>query len=209
MKKLKDFNIDWASCVNELAEFKQFLSDHHELDERKQILPFFGARPNLSAAIGLLFPETFKVNKLAFEFDIFGDFKADLAIGDSATNHYCFIEFEDAKRNSIFQTGSTRYLADWSPRFEHGFSQISDWFWKLSDVQKTEGFEDRFGTRHINYYGILIIGRSHFIDNVAQKRLKWRQENILINSKHIYYYTFDKLYDSLYNKLQLFQSLLG
>lgn len=209
MKKLNDFNIDWHVCAKELEAFKELLSAHNELDERRQILPFFNNSPNLSAAIGLLFPETFRVDKMAFEFDVFGDFKADLVIGDSATNHYCFIEFEDAKRNSIFQTGKARYLPDWSPRFEHGFSQISDWFWKLSDVQKTEGFEDRFGTRHINYYGILIIGRSQYLDLVAQKRLKWRQENILINSKHIYYYTFDKLYDSLSNKLMLFQSLLS
>lgn len=209
MKRLNHFNIDWHACAKELEEFREFLYRYNELDERKQILPFFNQRPNLSAAIGLLFPETFRVDRMAFEFDIFGDFKADLVIGDSATSHYCFIEFEDAKRNSIFQAGRTRYLPDWSPRFEHGFSQISDWFWKLSDVQKTEGFEDRFGTRHINYYGILIIGRSQYLDLVAQKRLKWRQENILINSKHIYYYTFDKLYDSLANKLMLFQSLLS
>ena len=208
MKKLNNFNADWNALNKELADFKQLLDQHDELDERKQILPFFAKNANLAAAIGMLFPETFRVDKLAFEFDIFGDFKADLVIGNSDSNRYCFIEFEDAKRNSIFQMGRSRYLPDWSPRFEHGFSQISDWFWKLSDVQKTEGFEDRFGTRHINYYGILIIGRAHFLDSVAIKRLKWRENNMLINSKSIYYYTFDKLYDDLTKKIKSIEALM-
>ena len=207
MKRLEDFNISFQKCLDDLESMRQLLASTPELDERKQILPFFTAHRDLAGAIGLLFPETFRVNKMAFEFDIFGDFKADLVIGDSETNHYCFIEFEDAKKNSIFQTSRGRYLPDWSPRFEHGFSQISDWFWKLSDVQQTGGFEDRFGTRNINYYGILIIGRGHFLDPIAIKRLKWRQENILINSKHIYYYTFDKLLESLTNKLRILQMM--
>ena len=39
-------------------------------------------------------------DRIAFEYDIFGDFKSDLVVGYSVTHSYCFIEFEDATANS-------------------------------------------------------------------------------------------------------------
>jgi len=34
---------------------------------------------------------------------------------------------------------------EWSERFEHGFSQVPDWFWKLNDRTPTSEFAHRFG----------------------------------------------------------------
>ena len=45
----------------------------------------------------------FKNLVTAYEFDIFGDHVADLAIGAKTNHRYCFIEFEDARESSIFK----------------------------------------------------------------------------------------------------------
>ena len=57
----------------------------------------------------------------------------------------------------------------------------------------------RFDKARINYYGILIIGRSAFLSENEQKRLAWRRRHFVVNSQHILIYTFDQLLDLLKN----------
>ena len=45
------------------------------------------------------------------------------------------------------------------PRFEHGFSQIIDWFTTLDDFKKTDKFEREFGKGHVTFTGLLVVGR--------------------------------------------------
>jgi hypothetical protein len=59
------------------------------------------------------------------------------------------VEFEDAASKSIFVSKSGKNTPEWSSRFEKGFTQILDWFWKLDDLEKTDAFEDRFTARNI------------------------------------------------------------
>jgi hypothetical protein len=67
------------------------------------------------------------------ELDLFGDFVSDLAAGDSEANAYTLIEFDDAKEHSISsRLGRGKTMKRWSQRFEHGFSQLVDWAWRLS-----------------------------------------------------------------------------
>ena len=142
---------------------------------------------------------------MAFEYDIFGDFSADLVIGDSLKKAYCFVEFEDAASASLFVSKQGKSTPEWSPRFEKGFSQIVDWFWKLDDLEKTDAFEDRFAARNIDYMGLLIIGRNEDLKFREKKRLEWRQKNLILNSKHIYCLTFDELYEDLLFRLEKYQ----
>ena len=51
----------------------------------------------------------------------------------------------------------------------------------------------------INYYGVLIIGRSAFLSENEQKRLNWRRRHFVVNSQHIVIYTFDQLLALLKN----------
>jgi len=125
MKGLDSFNLDIKKCLFELEEFENLLLNNKELKESKDILPFFKQRLHLSAFIGFYVPQIIRFNQIKHEFTFFGDFRADLAIGDSVNNTYCFIEFEDATEDSIF-VEKGRSTSDWSPRFEHGFSQIID-----------------------------------------------------------------------------------
>ena len=192
MKKFQSLKFDAEICYAELEEFRQLLISHKELSERKDILPFFRKRQHLAALIGAYHTNIIESDLIAYEYPLFGDFVVDLAVGNSKKNAYCFIEFEDGKSDSIF-VNVGRTTLEWSPRFEHGFSQIVDWFWKLSDFEKTDEFENMFGDRSIDFIGILVIGRSQSLGKKEERRLRWRKQKVLVNSQHIHCVTFDEL----------------
>jgi hypothetical protein len=128
MKKFIEFDFKPQRCRTELDELKTLLESHTHLDEQKTILPFFRERQHLSAFIGSYMPDIIDFNRLAFEYSIFGDFASDLVIGDYETATYCFVEFEDASPTSLFEQKGQKATLEWSSRFEHGFSQLIDWF---------------------------------------------------------------------------------
>jgi len=208
MKKFIDHTFDFGVYERELSEFKLLLDNNAELSEKDDILPFFKARPNLSSQIATLIPHMVKNEKIAFEFDIYGDFASDIAVGDLSSNTFCFIEFEDAKPESIFVQNGKKYKLEFSSRLEHGFSQIIDWFYKLDGLQNTDDLEERFGKNKIEYEGILIIGRDKFLNESLKKRLNWRAKKTVVNSKHLYCYTFDELHDILDEKIKLLKLLV-
>ena len=130
--------------------------------------------------------------------------RADLVVGDSTNATYCLIEFEDATRNSIF-VKKERSTSDWSSRFEHGFSQIVDWFWKLDDFRNTAQFRAIFESDSINFYGMLIIGRESFLSPIDKNPLRWRLNKVLIDSQKIICITFDQLARDIKDRLSLYQ----
>ena len=130
MKELQSFQLDFAQCGTELDKFRQLLDARDELSERKDVLPFFKKRRHLSALMGLLAADLITPTRLAYEFSIFGDFTCDVAIGGSRKGSYCLVEFEDGRSDSVFRKAGRKATREWSPRFEHGYGQIIDWFWK-------------------------------------------------------------------------------
>ena len=207
MKEFIELEFDLALCKKELCEFKALLDSKSTLGERSVILPFFRKKYHLSAFVGSYFPYLSSFDRLAFEYSLFGDFACDLVIGDFAKGCYCFVEFEDASSTSIFKSSGVRSTSEWSPRFEHGFSQIVDWFCALDDMRSTSGFADRFGRRDILYYGMLVIGRSSTLDARQSNRLRWRLEKVLVDSKHVYCVTFDELYQDLHSRLETYTAV--
>lgn len=208
MKEFKEISIDWNSVEKELLAFENLLTEHDNLEESSQILPFFEKSPNLSALIGkIYFPDLIEINRISYEYDLFGDFKADLVIGDFQNESYAFIEFEDGKFNSILKKKKGKYQKEWSNRFEHGYSQIIDWFWKLDDLRQTVAFEDKFGVRDIDFEGILIIGRNSSLNNILDKRrFKWRRTHTIIQSKKIHCVTYDELLEDLKQQIKFLKS---
>lgn len=207
MKTLINHTFDFTAYERELSEFKTLLDNNPELSESRDILPFFKDRPNLSTQIATLIPQMVNNEKLAYEFDIFGDFAADIAVGDPSSNTFCFIEFEDAKAESIFVKNGKKYKDEFSSRLEHGFSQIIDWFYKIDGLQNSDDLEERFGRNKIEYEGILVIGRDHFLNTSLKKRLDWRARRTVVNSKHLYCYTFDELHSILTSKIAMLRLL--
>ena len=155
MKKFDTLQFDWRVFATELNEFKTLLDTHTELDENRHILPFFQERKHLSASLGFIFNifNSCPVDKIAYEFDLWGKFRCDLVLGCSAIGSYVFVEFEDAKEESIFKKVKNKATSEYSTRFEHGYSQLKDWFYTLDTMQAHRLREQvksiRFGISHL------------------------------------------------------------
>ena len=134
MKDFRPVNFDPPQCRRELDLFRSLLTSKEELSERDDIQPLFKASSQLSAFVGTCFPNIGPANRLAYEFDVFGDFTADIVIGNSERNVFCAIELEDAHQNSIFNKLESRAAKEWGRRFDHGFGQLVDWFFSFDDL---------------------------------------------------------------------------
>ena len=85
-KEFMKVKFDLVRCRTEVLQLRDLLATSRALEERKDILPFFEARPQLSAFIGVCHPEIIRCDRVAHELPLFGDFVADLVVGDSARN---------------------------------------------------------------------------------------------------------------------------
>jgi hypothetical protein len=197
MKSFQTVAWDRQQCRKELDELRKLLRRPGPLKEREDLLRFFRRRLQLSAFLGCYHPKAVRFDLVAHEYDLFGDFACDLAVGDSERKVYGFIEFEDAAAGSIFVKRRGKSSLEWAPRFEHGFSQLVDWFCKLADMEKTDEFEDRFGKRSIECFGLLVVGKDESLGEKELRRLQWRQDKVLIDSHKVHCLTFNQLYEDL------------
>ena len=150
---------DPKQCRVEIDEFGVLLASKAELSEKYDIQPFFKSRLQLSAFIGSFMRNIGPATQICFEYGFFGDFAADIVLGDKAYRQFCVIEFEDGRLQSIFKPSPSGNTRVWSPRFEHGFSQIIDWYTMLDDLKKSQRFKRDFGDGHVRFSAMLIIGR--------------------------------------------------
>jgi Domain of unknown function (DUF4263) len=201
VKTLETLAFNSVKCAEELRELGDLLAQHAELDERKQIQPFFESRKHLSAFIGSFFPDLLIPNRVGFQLSIGGDFVADAVAGNFERRTYCLIEFEDARPDSIFRRLS-RSMPEWGSRFEHGFSQVVDWFYRLDDLRRTDQFVRVFGDGSVKFFGMLVLGRSSALSEDDRSRLWWRTNKVTIDSNWIDYRTFDDLHLELTRKLE-------
>lgn len=204
MKEFKTVSFDLRRCRKEIDDLRQLLATRKELKEEQHVRPFFEKRRQLSAFLAVYNPNIVHFDLLAYQYPLFGDFTCDLVVGDSVKNAFCFIEFEDAGSRSLFVKQGRKATREWSPRFEHGYSQIIDWFYKLDDMEKSDDFAARFGARSISFMGILVVGRDHHLRPGEKARLDWRRENVAVRSKSIQCVTFDGLLEDLHGRLQTF-----
>ena len=81
MKQFKAISFSKKQARRELKDFWALLNDpaRPELKERDDILPFFTAHEQLIALMGLYNPLIANLDRIATEFDIFGDHTADVA----------------------------------------------------------------------------------------------------------------------------------
>ena len=193
MKQFATHTLAIPHVSTEFTAFKALLASKPELSERDEILPFFKGHLQLGSFISTYIPDIANPDLLATEYDLFGDFACDLAVGDSKSHTFLFVEFEDAKRDSLFVSNGKKVTPEWSPRLEHGFSQVVDWFWKLSDMEKSDEYENRFGARHVSIHGLVVVGRDQQLLPRERARLRWRQDHTIIHSKLVSVITFDQL----------------
>ena len=195
MKQLKSHSFDPKKCRVEWGEFDTLLKKRKRLSERRDVLPFFKERPNLSHLISHYLPDFTNVDLYAHEFPIYGDFVADLVVGDSAGGNFLLVEFEDGTSNSTFKETS-RSTPIWAPRFEGAFSQVLDWLWKLDDMKNTKDFLYVFGSHDVKFHGLIILGKDQTLTKQEQSRLKWRLDRVIVNSSPVSCVSFDDLRDA-------------
>ncbi len=204
MKALAPFRLEVRKCKKELISFRRLLNSKNALTEAGDILPFFKKHKHLAALIGSFNPRISRFDRLATGLNLFGDYASDLVIGDSGSGNYCFVEFEDAFPTSIFARPRYRSTPEWSHRFEHGFSQIVDWFQVLEDQKRTGLHKARFGADLIQYVGVLVIGRRKDLDDTQYERLVWRSEQVRVGARQVHCVTYDELYETLALKVEIF-----
>ncbi len=202
MKKFAPVALDFPLCCTQFEEFEAFLKSKEELSERADVLPFFQKREQLAFLMGIFNPRIAWVDRIAWEFDIFGDFACDLAIGEKERGAYCLIEFEDAVSNSVFQKQGDKATREWGKRFDHGYSQAIDWAHKLDDMKQTNAILARFNRPEISYEMVLVVGRDIHLDASEKQRLNWRSENVLVATRKVICLTFDDLLSQMKVRLK-------
>jgi hypothetical protein len=207
MKRLTPHVFDKHKCRLEWNEFDQHLKKYPVLDENKHVLPFFKARHDLSLLIAKYVPRTANADVLAHEYPLYGDFKADLIVGDSSTHNYLLVEFEDGRPDSIFKKKKGRATPDWAPRFECAFSQLVDWLWMLDDMRSTGGFTTDFGDRHAKFLRLIVIGKGMSLGPQEKSRLRWREDKIMVNSNGVSIVSFEQLSSALDSWLRTYHSV--
>lgn len=200
MKRFEDFTFQSHQCRQELVELQELLAQP-ALYERQHLKPFFERSKQLSAFIGTYAPDIGPANLLGFEFEIAGDFVADIVVGNRENQTFCMIELEEASPQGVFVPGG-RSTKEWSRRFEHGFSQLVDWFYALDDLKGTEKFARNLGYGHAKFHGLLVIGRSAEFSTDDRNRLRWRGERVLVDSHQINCVTYDELHQQLSWRLE-------
>jgi hypothetical protein len=197
MKNLQPHCLDPFNCRAEWNDFAKLLTSNTKLSERQDVLPFFKKRKDLSLLICNYFPKIKKPDRIAHEYEIYGDFVADLIVGDSSVHQYLLVEFENGAADSIFKQRGAKATPDWAPRFEGAYSQLVDWLWKLEDMRSTADFENSFGSRSATFQGLIIIGKDMNLSQQEKDRLKWRQDKTMIDSKAISTVSFNELSNDL------------
>ena len=203
--RIAPWQFDRVVCLAELDAFAALLQSRQALSERADILPFFRTHPHLAALFASYNVGATTCDRLGVEVGLYGQFVADVVAGDRSRGAYCFVEFEDARPASVFARRA-RHGTDWSPRFSRGFNQIVDWLWLLDDQEMTAGFAEEFGPPPVSIVALLVLGRDRDLSARDRRRLAWRQRHLLVNSQHIYCYTFDDLLRDLQGRLRGFQA---
>ena len=193
MKNLQSHTIDPKRCRAEWSSFITLLASKPVLSEQKDVLPFFKKSKDLSLLICSYFPKIKTPDQFAHEYEIDGDFVADLVVGDSKVHHYLLVEFENGATDSIFKKKGKKMTPDWAPRFEGAYSQLIDWLWKLEDKRSTADFVNTFGSRRATFQGLVVIGKDMNLSQQERDRLKWRMDRTMIDSNAISTVSFDEL----------------
>ena len=205
MKAFAPLVVDANMLSDDLNALEALLASQSHLRERDQVVPFFKARPHLCAALGYANSAIELPDRWASELDLFGDFACDIASGDNEANAYTLVEFEDAKEYSIFSKLKTgKSMKRWSPRFEHGFSQLVDWAWRLSvEGGSTAAVRRIFGDDNPTIHLLLVIGRDADLRRDDLARLRWRANNLALGPYRMSCFTFDGLLQSIRRRLLL------
>jgi antiviral defense system Shedu protein SduA len=97
-------------------------------------------------------------------------------------------------------------MRGWSGRFEHGFSQLVDWAWRLAEEGgKSAAYQRIFGKADATIHLLLIAGRDADLSESDHARLRWRAKNCWFGAFRMTCLTFDGVLETLRRRLQIAQ----
>jgi hypothetical protein len=174
----EQYTRDLHAQRREVEVFGALLRTGRPLGESKDILPVVRRSPHLAASFGFANRALVAPNLLALERPLLGSFRCDVAVGDVPARQFTLVELEDARENSVFEPVKGRDYPRWSSRFEHGFSQLVDWAWRIDhERQPSATLEAAFGTPDPQIHYLLLIGRDRWIGAAGRARFDWRQRH--------------------------------
>ena len=92
----------------------------------------------------------------------------------------------------------------WSRRFEHGFSQLVDWAWRISaEGESSAAFRRIFGDNNPAIHLLLIAGRDSDLGKDDLTRLRWRANHTSLGQFKMSCFTFDGILKSIRRRLSL------
>jgi hypothetical protein len=162
MKELVDIVFDPAKVQRELTAFRRLLESKANLSERDDLLPFFKKRQQLSAFIGTFAPDIGPAAQLAHEFPFFGDFAADIVLGNRERGEFCVVELEDGRPDSVFSRVGKKATREWSPALRPRLQSTGGLVLRPGRPEEDKRFTRDFGHGHVKFFGLLIVGRSAF-----------------------------------------------
>jgi hypothetical protein len=117
----------------------------------------------------------------------------DLVVGQETTEAFSVVEFEDAKKGSVFKAQRGDRVPEWSPRLSRGFDQIVDWLCALDSIRHSDLFRAAFGSSLATFRGYLVIGRRGWLSAPLQQRLRWRSQKVTVDGSPVSILTYDEL----------------
>lgn len=185
---------DLVAARRDEGRLTALLGTGDPLGETADILPFLRTAPHLAAWLGQANANLGDADLLAMEKPLLGSFRCDIAVGDSATGQFTLVELEDARPNSVFELVRGRDYPRWSRRFEHGFSQLVDWAWRIDHERQSRAtLAAAFGTTDPKFHYVLVIGRDRWIGDADRARLNWRRLHNGISGQRTTVWTYDDL----------------
>lgn len=143
---------------------------------------------------------------IAYEYRIFGRYRADILVGDRERGRFALIELEDARADSVFED-KDRTSSYWSSRFFVGFSQLVDWLCEIRTRAKDLALQEEFGTMQPLLLPALVVGRDQFLSDRERHRFDWFRQNVLVDSASPSISTYDELASDLDDRIQIARSL--
>ena len=200
-KEFQDITFKLVEFRKELDQFRELLNSQETFGER-EIQDFFNKSLHLCAYIGVGARLSIGIAKQVASQFVLNHFIADIAFG-TREKSFCMVELEDADPTSVLHKVGKKAMKEWAPRFEHGFSQLVDWFCWLDGQKNTPDFQKCFGYGHIDFVGLLLVGRTQGLEADDIRRLRWRKHNVIIDSHPVFCMTYDELYDGLNEAYEL------
>lgn len=182
---------DLTIAETELLSFKAWFAGQGFLGETA-IVDEIKARPQMACLLGsvLNIPAP---DLIAFELTMKGIYRTDLVLGNHAARTFGLIEFEPAKKTTLFKKGTKQYRY-WGSGLEHGFGQIIDWAWVRDDHPNDTVLENSFGGKIKKSAFAVIAGRDDgIVGPLEQSRFEYRRNLVAIGGHSAQIMTYDDM----------------